>query len=92
MKGGHKRKVNGNVKKKFNRSTTSRREGSLLTHHNFYNFIFSFPLNPFHQQQCCVRVQASNLEFTTSHPTTIPDEAVTGNERDRKQSKNKLQT
>jgi hypothetical protein len=27
----------------FNRTTTSRREGSLFTQHTFYNFIVSFP-------------------------------------------------
>jgi hypothetical protein len=89
---GINEKENGKVQNKFNRKTTSRREGSLFTHHTFYNFIVSFPLNPFHQQQCCVRVQASNLEFTTLHTTTLSDEAVTGKERDRQQSKNKLQT
>jgi hypothetical protein len=51
---GRNEKENGKVQNKFNRTTTSRSEGSLFTHHTFYNFIISFPLKPFHQQQCCV--------------------------------------
>jgi hypothetical protein len=60
---GRNEKENGKVKNKFNRTTTSRSEGSLFTLHTFYNFIISFPLNPFHQQQCCVRVKESNFKI-----------------------------
>jgi hypothetical protein len=39
-----------------------------------------------------LRVQASNLELTTLHSNIVSGEAVTTKERDRQQSKKKLQT